>query len=290
VRREKRPSPTGSLDPVLAQLHALEDARRDGTVELPDGGRIGVTNLSKLFWPELKLTKGDLLRYYVEVSPYLLPAIADRPLVMKRFPNGIAAQAFYQHRSRAERPPAGVRMERLEPGLDPGAGGESSRFVGGSLATLLYMTQLAAISQDPWFSRVQTPHDADYVAIDLDPTDGAAFSKVLDVARWVRDELASLKVPSVAKTSGSRGLHVYIPLAPHTSYESGLIFCQIIATVIASRHPKAATVERAVARRPRDFERWATSGRRCATASPRTSRPCSGSTLADTDRWGGDKH
>jgi bifunctional non-homologous end joining protein LigD len=251
VRREKRPSPTGSLDPVLAQLHALEDARRDGTVELPDGGRIGVTNLSKLFWPELKLTKGDLLRYYVEVSPYLLPAIADRPLVMKRFPNGIAAQAFYQHRSRAERPPAGVRMERLEPGLDPGAGGESSRFVGGSLATLLYMTQLAAISQDPWFSRVQTPHDADYVAIDLDPTDGAAFSKVLDVARWVRDELASLKVPSVAKTSGSRGLHVYIPLAPHASYESGLIFCQIIATVIASRHPKAATVERAVARRPR---------------------------------------
>ena len=249
-RRDKQPTPA-SLDPVLAQLRALEDARRDGTIDLPNGDRVGVTNLSKPFWPELKLTKGDLLRYYVEVSPYLLPAVADRPLVMKRFPNGVAGQAFYQHRSRAERPPAGVRMERLDAGLDPSADGGSSRFVGGSLTTLLYMTQLAAISQDPWFSRMASPQEADYVAIDLDPADDAPFSRVVDVARWVRDELASLKVPSVPKTSGSRGLHIYIPLPAHTSYESGLIFCQIVATVIASRHPKVATVERAVARRPR---------------------------------------
>jgi bifunctional non-homologous end joining protein LigD len=135
----------------------------------------------------------------------------------------------------------------VEPISEPGA----RRFVGGNLITLLYMTQIAAISQDPWFSRVRTPLDADYAALDLDPGEGAPFSKVVDVARWIRDELQSLRVPGVLKTSGSRGLHVYIPLAPRTSYESGMLFCQIIATLIASRHPKTATVERMVRHRPR---------------------------------------
>ena len=236
---------------VVEQLRALEDARKDGTVELPDGSRIGITNPAKIFWPTLKLTKGDLLRYYAEVSPLLLPAVADRPLVMKRFPNGIAGPAFYQQRSRLEKPPEGVRIETLPDGLDPISEPDARRFVGGSLITLLYMTQIAAISQDPWFSRVQSPLDADYVALDLDPGDGTPFSRVLDVARWVRDELASLKVPAVPKTSGASGLHVYIPLPPGTSYESGMLFCQIVATVIASRHPKTATVERTVRARPR---------------------------------------
>ena len=246
-----RPSHSTGLDPVIDQLRALEDARRDGVLDLPNGDRVGVTNLSKPFWPALKLTKGDLLRYYVEVSPYLLPAVDDRPLVMKRFPNGVGGKAFYQQRSRAEQPPPGVRVERLPPGLDPIGEPDSQRFVGGSLTTLIYMTQLAAISQDPWFSRVQSPQDADYTAIDLDPTEDATFARVLEVARWVRDELASLKVSSVPKTSGSRGLHIYIPLPEGTSYESGMLFCQIVATLVASRHPKAATVERTVARRPR---------------------------------------
>ena len=231
---------------VVAQLRALEDARRDGSIELPDGSRLSITNPAKLFWPKLKLTKGDLLRYYATVAPLILPAVADRPLVMKRFPNGVGGMAFYQQRSRIENPPAGVRIETIADDLDPISEPDARRFVGGSLLTLLYMTQLAAISQDPWFSRSQSPLEADYVAIDLDPGEGTPFERVLEVARLVHDELASLKVPSVPKTSGSRGLHVYIPLAPGTSYESGMLFCQIVATVIASRHPKIATVERTV--------------------------------------------
>jgi bifunctional non-homologous end joining protein LigD len=236
---------------VVDQLRALEDARRDGTIELPGGERLGVTNLSKVFWPRPKLTKGDLLRYYAQIAPLILPAVEDRPLVMKRFPNGVDKPAFYQQRSRLEKPPAGVRIETLQEGLDPISEPDARRFVGGSLITLLYMTQIAAISQDPWFSRVQSPLDADYVALDLDPGEGAGFTRVLEVARWIRDELASLKVPAVPKTSGSRGLHIYIPLPPGTSYESGVLFCQIIATVIAARHPRAATIERAVRARPR---------------------------------------
>jgi bifunctional non-homologous end joining protein LigD len=252
---EAKTTPRTKGDPsiarVIAQLRALEDARRDGTIELPDGSRIGVTNLAKVFWPASKLTKGDLLRYYAEVSPFILPAVEDRPLVMKRFPNGVGGPAFYQQRSRQEKPPAGVRIEVLPDDLDPISEDDARRFVGGSLITLLYMTQIAAISQDPWFSRVQSPLDADYVAIDLDPGDGTPFARVLDVARWVHDELEALRVPGVPKTSGSSGLHVYIPLPPQTSYESGQLFCQIVSTVIASRHPRVATVERTVRARPR---------------------------------------
>ncbi|HEY3884264.1 MAG TPA: hypothetical protein VGL62_03580, partial [Vicinamibacterales bacterium] len=221
-----------------------------------------VTNLAKPFWPasaaaplrhgkSAPLTKGDLLRYYVEVSPYLLPAVEDRPLVMKRFPNGVGGKAFYQQRSREERPPAGVRVETLEAGLDPIREADARRLVGGSLTTLLYMVQIAAISQDPWFSRVQSPLEMDHAAIDLDPGDGTPFSRVLEVARWVRDELDSLGVTGYPKTSGASGLHIYVPLPPGTSYESGVLFCQIVATVVAGRHPRAATIERTVARRRR---------------------------------------
>jgi bifunctional non-homologous end joining protein LigD len=244
--RERPASGGGRAQNVVDQLRALEDARRDGTIELPDGSRLGITNPAKLFWPKLKLTKGDLLRYYAEVAALILPAVADRPLVLKRFPNGVDAKAFYQQRSRIENPPPGVRIETLADEIDPITEPDARRFVGGSLITLLYLTQIAAISQDPWFSRVQSPLEADYVAIDLDPGEGTPFSRVLEVARLVHDELDSLKVPSVAKTSGSSGLHVYIPLAPGTTYESGMLFCQIVATVIASRHPRIATVERSV--------------------------------------------
>ncbi len=257
VVREEPPAPrratSKTLDTshVVEQLRALEDARKDGTIALPDGTRIGVTNLAKLFWPKLKITKGDLLRYYATVAPLILPVVADRPLVMKRFPHGVDGAAFYQQKKQKEQPPEGVRVEVLPDDLDPMSEPGAQRLIGGNLITLLYMTQLAAISQDPWFSRVQSPLDADYVALDLDPDDHAPFSRVLDVARWVRDELESLKVTAVPKTSGSSGLHVYVPLPPGTSYESGQLFCQIIATVVAAKHPKAATVERKVKARPR---------------------------------------
>ena len=223
---------------LVDQLTDLEKARRDGTLTLPDGDTLGVTNLHKIFWPKLKLTKGDLFRYYALAAPFLLPAVTDRPLVMKRFPNGVTGSPFYQHRA-METPP-GVRTEVVS------VVEQRPQIVGGTLKTLLYMTQLAAISQDPWFSRVQHPEFADYAALDLDPSDGVPFARVLDVARWIHDELEALGAPGVAKTSGSDGLHIYVPLPPGTPYDAGLLFCQIIATVVAHKHPKIATIERSV--------------------------------------------
>jgi bifunctional non-homologous end joining protein LigD len=204
---------------------------------------IDLGNVGKKLWPELGLSKGDLLRYYVKVSPYLLPVVRDRPLVMRRFPNGIAHPAFYQHRA-PEQVPAGVRAERIDPDDDV-----PSRFVGGDLATLLHMAQLAVISQDPWFSRARSPRQMDFAAIDLDPMDEAPFSRVRDVARWVHDELEALALPSFLKTSGSSGLHIYLPLPPGTPFEAGMLFCQIIASIVAGQHPEAATVERTVKKR-----------------------------------------
>ena len=227
------------LHAIIDQLDEIERGKNSGTLQLPDGHTLEVSNLRKVFWPKLKLTKGDLMRYYVRVSPFILPVVNDRPLIMKRLPNGVDGPSFYQHRA-PEKVPPGVRTEAIEGDDVP------SRPVGGNLVTLLYMTQLAAISQDPWFSRVQSPHMADQCAIDLDPMPGVTFESVLDVARWIRDELETLKVPGYAKTSGSSGVHIYIPLREGTPYEAGQIFCQIAATYVAEKHPKVATVTRAV--------------------------------------------
>src|SRR4029077_5410033 len=124
--------------------------------------------------------------------------------------------------------PPGVRVATLPNDTDV-----PSRLIGGDLTTLLYMTQLAVISQDPWFSRVQSPHIADHTAIDLDPMPGVKFAWVLDVARWVRDELEKLNLAGFPKTSGASGIHIFIPLAAGTPYEAGQIFCQIIATAVS---------------------------------------------------------
>jgi bifunctional non-homologous end joining protein LigD len=191
-----------------------------------------------VFWPKEKLTKGDLFRYYARVAPAILPVLADRPLVMKRFPNGVTAPPFYQHR--APDVPAGVRSEVVR------VVASRPQIIGGSFKTLMYTTQLAAISQDPWFSRVAHPEFADWAALDLDPPDGVPFKRVLDVARWIHDELEALGAVGAAKTSGADGVHVYIPLPPETPYEAGLLYCQIIATLVAHKHPKVATTERAV--------------------------------------------
>ena len=250
-RTKSADAPLANAD-VIAQLDAIQASKKDGVLQLEDGQTLRVTNLSKIFWPVQKITKGDLLRYYAEVAPFILPAVEDRPMVMKRFPNGIAGPAFYQQRHKDD-PPPGVRVETLPKGIEPITpdGGGMERIIGGDLVTLLYMTQIASISQDPWFSRVGSLQYADFAAIDLDPGDGATFKQVLDTARAVKEELDRFGIPGVPKTSGSSGIHIYVPLPPKTTYDTGQLLTQIVATVVATKYPEFATVERMVKRRPR---------------------------------------
>ena len=250
-QRAVRPAhPEPAVDDLLERLEALERDRRRGVLVLRDGARLPAGNLHKVFWPGPGVTKGELVRFYLRVAPYLLPVVADRPLVMKRFPNGVEGKSFYQHRA-PEPLPDGLRVAAVRENPDK-PDSTVPYLVGGRLRTLLYMAQLGVISQDPWFSTLPDVETADLAALDLDPMPEASFDRVLDVACWLHDELDRLGVPCFAKTSGSEGLHVFIPLPPGTPCEAGMIFCQIVATVVAAAHPAAATVERTVRRRRAD--------------------------------------
>ena len=235
----------GSIDTtaLLDQIDAIQASGGNGVLALPDGERLDVTNLGKVFWPALKLTKGDLFRHYVRVAAAILPALADRPLVMKRYPNGVDAKPFYQHRA-ADRLPTGIRVATVT-----SSDGKRPHVIGGSLISLLYTSQLAAISQDPWFSRMEALDEADAMAIDLDPPDELPFRRVLDLALYVRDELGAIGAEAFIKTSGSRGLHIFVPMPAGTPYAAGLLYSQIVATMVARKHPRHATVERSIAAR-----------------------------------------
>jgi bifunctional non-homologous end joining protein LigD len=245
TRKQGRTTTRSPLPALIAQLDAIERSGGSGTLRFPKGETLSVTNLDKVFFPKEGYTKGDLMRYYTRVADAILPVIADRPLVLKRFPNGIHGESFYQQKA-ADEVPDGVRVEIVK----NDQGEEQRRFIGGDLLTLLYTIQLGAISVDPWHSRIQTCDFADYTVLDLDPGPRAPFERVVQVARWVKDELDAAGLRAVLKTSGSRGVHIYLPLPPEISNEAALLLAQIVATRIAERHPREATIERSVKARP----------------------------------------
>ncbi|MBW3628273.1 MAG: DNA ligase D [Gemmatimonadetes bacterium] len=235
-------------DPIACEVRRIEkEERGEGKIALGREQSLDVTSLGKVFFPLDGYTKGDLLAYYAGMAEHILPWMKDRPLVLKRFPNGIREEAFYQQSAGASLP-GGVRAEaiRMAPGEE-----EQLRFVGGNLATLLYTIQLGAVSYDPWHSRVQAIGSADYTILDLDPGEGASFQRVVQVARWVKEEMDELGFTGALKTSGSRGLHIYLPLRPRTPLDAATLIAQIIATRVAQKHPVEATVERMVRKRPR---------------------------------------
>jgi bifunctional non-homologous end joining protein LigD len=232
---------------VAAQLEKLERAAEDGVLDLPKGaGELEVSNLGKVFFPSTRHTKGDVMRFYAHIAPVLLPAVADRPLVMKRFPNGVGGKAFYQQRAPAN-PPTSVRVE---PVSDEGLTTQP-RLIGGDLATLLYIVQLGAISIDPWHSRVQSVQFADYSIVDLDPGPRASFERVVEVAHEVKVVLDELGLRAIPKTSGASGLHIVIPLPPGVPNEGARMIAELVATKVAARKPRLATTERWVNARPK---------------------------------------
>jgi bifunctional non-homologous end joining protein LigD len=226
---------------LLAQLAAIEEKRGDGSLDFGGGKTLKVSNLDKVFFPKEKFTKGDVMRYYTRIAEFILPTIQDRPLVLKRYPNGIDGESFYQQNA-AETTPPGVRVEIIE----TDGGEKQRRYVGGDLLTLLYTIQLGAISVDPWHCRVQSLEYADYTIIDLDPGPRANFARVIQVARWAKEAIDGFGLNAAIKTSGSSGLHIYLPLPPRTPNEAATLVAQMIATKVAQSHPKEATIERSV--------------------------------------------
>jgi len=238
ARKPVNETDTGSL---LEQLAAIEKRGGDGSLDFGKGRTLKVSNLDKVFFPKEKYTKGAVMRYYARIADFILPTILDRPLVLKRFPNGIDGEAFYQQKA-SETTPKEVRVETIE--NDDGE--KQRRIIGGDLLTLLYTIQLGAVSVDPWHSRVQSMEYADYTIIDLDPGARANFGRVVEVARWAKRVIDGFGLHATIKTSGSTGLHIYLPLPPRTPNEAATLVAQMIATKVAEAHPKEATIERFV--------------------------------------------
>ncbi len=236
----QRHGKTSPLSAVVDQLNEIQTGGGSGSVKVSAAAAVDVTNLGKVFFPKKKLTKGDLMRYYATVAPFVLPVMADRPLVLKRFPNGVTGSSFFQQN--AGEPPDYVRTETIH----TEGGTTNLRIVGGDLATLLYTVQLGSISVDPWHSRIQSLDHADYSIIDFDPGQRAPFSRVREVALWAHEAMDSLGLHGALKTSGSTGLHIYMPLPPNTPNEAATLVAQIVATRVAQEHPKVATIERSV--------------------------------------------
>ncbi len=231
-------------DAVVRQLRAIEKKGGDGDVELARGKQLHVSSLDKVYFPKAGYTKGDVMRYYATVAPALLPIIKDRPLVLKRYPEGIGGFSFFQQNA-GEHLPAGVRTATVGTGR-----GRAERLVGGDLATLLYTVQIGTIAVHPWQSRTRTHQYADTTTIDLDPGDDVKFSAVVTLAKLIKAELDKLALKAAIKTSGSSGLHIVLPLPPKTAYEDAAALAELIAARVEEEHPDRATTERSIKARP----------------------------------------
>lgn len=222
-------------------IEALERGERDRRPVEADGLRF--THLDRILWPGEGLTKGDMVRYYARVAEVMVPYLADRPLMLKRYNRGIGGRAAVQQRAQ-RRVPDDVRT-----GEAPTAeGGRALRYIG-SRATLLYAAQLNAVEIHPWQSRLASPDRPDWVVFDLDPSPGAGFRKVVRIARLIHEYLAAVGVPSAPKTSGSRGIHVYVPTGGTVEYDVAAAFARRVAERIAAEAPSLATVARPVGER-----------------------------------------
>jgi bifunctional non-homologous end joining protein LigD len=217
----------------------LEAKERVPSVLTIDGHTIRLTNLSKVIFPEDGYTKADLIRYYTEVSPYLIPLIRDRPLTLKLFPDGIAAQHFYQ-KDKPSFTPKWVHtyMDRTadrEGGID--------YVLGNDLATLIWLANYTAIEIHPWLSRADDPDHPDIAIIDLDPSKGATWDDVKEAAALVHEVLDGLDLAGFPKTTGSRGIHIYVPIERRYTFEESRGFVFDVGKIAREKKPKLVTLE-----------------------------------------------
>ena len=220
--------------------------RVDNAILTVDGRDVRLTNLRKPFWPELGITKGALIQYYADVARVLLPHIRDRAMVMRRYPNGAAGASFFMKEAPSPRPPW-IRICAI----DHGDGKVVNFPVIDDRASLLWLVNLGCIDLNQWYARCDDVHRPDYLHFDLDPGEGATFEQASECGLIVRDALTTLGMKPYVKTTGSRGLHVYVALKRGPLQDVVHTFAKALATELASRNPKLMTVGYRVAARPK---------------------------------------
>ena len=210
-----------------------------------EGKDVQLTNLDKPFWPDRGITKGDLIQYYADVAPLLLPHVRDRAMVMKRYPHGAAGEFFFMKRAPSPRPDW-IRTCRI----DHGSENVIDFPVIDDLPSLLWVINLGCIDLNQWYATCDDVDRPDSLHFDLDPG-SASWNQVLEAARIVHDALETLKIPAVAKTTGSKGIHVYVPIVRGPLQKDVWTFAKALAQELARRHPALLTSEYKVAKRPK---------------------------------------
>ena len=222
----------------------FEQLQHPATPSRKEERRVPFTNLDKTYWPEEIFSKGDLIEYYANISPWLLPYLKNRPVVLDRYPDGIAGKSFYQKDAPAF-VPDWIRTEQI---WSEQSQREISYFIVEDQTSLLYIINLGTIPLHIWSSRIDSLEQPDWCILDLDPK-GAPFADVIRIAKTIHELCDTLDLPNFLKTSGSSGLHVLIPLGAQHTYEQSRTLAELLANVVCSELPEIATVTRAVSNR-----------------------------------------
>jgi bifunctional non-homologous end joining protein LigD len=266
---------------ALSVPEFLSLQRPKGDVILQVGKeRVSLTSLDRIYWPEEKLTKFDLLCYYLRVADYILPHLKDRPAILQRWPRGINAPMFFQQD--LESAPAFIKTKRLT-NLE---GRQLDYAVYSTTASLLHFVTLGAIEQHPWHSTIKQLDKPDWIAIDLDPKK-APWENVLQTALVVKQVSDEIGLKAFPKTSGSSGIHIYVPLKPTNEYERVAEFAKLFGGEVARRAPSIATVERSIARRKPNqvYVDWMQNARGKSLASAFTARAKKKATVSMPLSW-----
>jgi bifunctional non-homologous end joining protein LigD len=270
-----------SLTPVKnTERKTLLNPTEDTQVKKICGHELKFNHVTKFYWPEDKITKGQMLNYYYKVGEFMMPYLKDRPMSLNRFPGGIHGQSFYQKNVTDKSPDWAKTFDHV---TDEGK--VTKYLVGTDEASLLWMASLGCIEINPWFSRAQSPDNPDYCVIDLDP-DKHTYDQVVEAARVTKDILDAIDVPSFPKTSGSTGMHIYIPLEGKYTYQQSQLFANIIVKLVHKQIPDYTSLERSIAARNGKMYIDFLQNRPGATiAGPYSLRPKPGATVSTPLSW-----
>lgn len=266
--------------PATKDRKTLLNPKDETQVRKVCGHDLKFTNLSKVYWPEDNVTKRDMFNFYYQIAEYILPYLKDRPMSLNRFPGGIHGPSFYQKDVKNKAPEwAKTFPYRTSDGED------KEYLVGDDEATLLWMATLGCIEMNPWFSRVQSPDNPDYCVIDLDP-DKNTFDQVIEAALIVKKLLDAIDVPSFCKTSGSTGIHIYIPMGAKYTYDQTQLFARILVNRVHEEIPEYTSLERMISNRKGKMYLDFLQNRPGATiAGPYSLRPKVGATVSMPLHW-----
>lgn len=275
----KRTRPKGG--PVITVDEFLSLVRPKGDLILKVGReQVSVTSLDRVYWPDEKLTKFDLLRFYLKVADNIMPYLRDRPAILQRYPRGIKAPMFFQQD--LESAPEFIKTARLT----NQEGRQLDYGVYSTVASLLHFVNLGTIEQHPWHSTIKRLDKPDWIAIDLDPK-RAPWENVLRVALMVKEVADEIGMEVFPKTSGSSGIHIYVPLKATNEYEKVAEFSRLFAAEVARRAPEIATIERTIAKRKSTqvYVDWMQNARGKSLASVFTARAKPKATVSMPLTW-----